>query len=155
MIALELRGAPSTLDQAKVAPDLPAQLPPATPFSMGASSGQGQGGVPIGVNAPLLHHGGCTWDLSPRYSPRICTGFFPKSILPRLSQSVNLYVPSYLQCVFVYVCRLEVGTRLSSSIFMKLSLCWMEPGKGLRAVNCGWLPHAVVFQVPLQGVQEL
>ena len=110
---------------------------------MGASSGQGQGGVPSGVNAPLLQHCGRTRDLSPRYSPRICTAFFPKSILPRLSQSVKLYVPSYLQCVYVCVCvcRLEVGTRLSSSIFTKLSLCRMEPRwerKG--AVGCGlWL----------------
>ena len=141
MIALELRAAPSTFNQAKVAPVLHTQLSPATPFSTGVSSGQGQGGVPIGVNAPLLHHGGCRRDLSSRYSPRICTGFFPKSILPRLSQTVNLYVPSYLQCLFVYVCRLEVGTRLSSSIFMKLSLYWMEPQwerKG--AAGCGlWL----------------
>ena len=108
---------------------------------MGASSGQGQGGVPIGVNAPLLQHGGRTWDLSPRYSPRICTAFFPKSILPILSQSVKLYVPSSLQCVCVCGCRLEVGTRLSSSIFTKLSLCRMEPWwerKG--AAGCGpWL----------------
>ena len=43
--------------------------------------------------------------------------------------------------IWEVVCRLEVGTRLSSSIFTKLSLCRMEPRwerKG--AVGCGlWL----------------
>lgn len=61
----------------------------------------------------------------------------------------------------VCVCRLEAGTRLSSSIFMKLSLCFTEDGASVgKERGCGlWtvagFPMLWLFQVLLQGVQEL
>ena len=53
MITLEFRAVPSTLDQAKGAPDLCAQLPPATPLSVGRAVCKAKGMHPLAPMPPF------------------------------------------------------------------------------------------------------